>query len=69
MICCGLFKTNNAMKAYDRILDLWRWLDKLDETNDQFYLAIRSGLKHIMMSTFCHMIYVSQKAESRRVSQ
>uniref|UniRef100_A0A2S2RB26 Uncharacterized protein n=1 Tax=Sipha flava TaxID=143950 RepID=A0A2S2RB26_9HEMI len=61
MISCGLFKTNQVDKAHDKLKDIWEWLDKLDNENERFYQDIRDGLKHIIMSTLCHVLYAVNK--------
>lgn len=67
MISCGLFKTNQVDKAHDKLKNIWEWLDKLDNENDLFYLDIRDGLKHIVMSTLCHVLHTVNKAQCRQV--
>lgn len=66
MISYGLFKTN---QAHDKLINIWEWLDKLDEKNERFYLSIRDGLKHIVMSTLCHVLYTLNRGQCQKVSQ
>lgn len=67
MVGCGLYKTNSVDKAHDQLIRIWEWLDKLDNSDDTFYLSIREGLKHLMMSTLCHILYTVDKYECRQV--
>lgn len=32
-----------------------KWLDKLDESRDGFYLSIRDGLKYVLISTLANI--------------
>lgn len=69
IISCGLFKTNKVDRAHDKLIDIWEWLDKLDDKNEPTYLAIRDGLKHIVMSTLCHILFTVNRAQCQQVSQ
>lgn len=67
IISCGLFKMNKVDEAHDKITNVWNWLDKLSDRNEPFYLTIRDGLKHIVMSTLCHMLYTTNKSKCQQV--
>lgn len=64
-----MFKTNQIIRAHDKLIKIWEWLDKLDSENEPFYLAIRNGLKHIIMATLCHVLYAFNKAQCKQVSK
>lgn len=67
IISCELFKMNKIDEAHDKITNVWNWLDKLSDRNEPFYLTIRDGLKHIVMSTLCHMLYTTNKSKCQQV--
>ncbi|XP_026823304.1 uncharacterized protein LOC113561210 [Rhopalosiphum maidis] len=67
IISCGLFKMNKVDKAHDKLIDIWGWLDKLDDKNEPTYLAIRDGLKHIVMSTLCHILFTMNRAQCQQL--
>lgn len=67
IISCGLFKTNKADRAHDKLINIWEWLDKLDDKNEPQYLAIRDGLKHIVMSTLCHVLFTVNRAQCQQL--
>lgn len=69
MTSCGLFKTHEVDKAHDRLINIWEWLDKLDDENNPSYLAIRDGLKHIVMSTLCHVLFNMNRMQCQQVRQ
>ncbi|CAI6362031.1 unnamed protein product [Macrosiphum euphorbiae] len=64
---CGLFKTNKVDRAHDKLINIWEWLDKLDDKNEPTYLAIRDGLKHIVMSTLCHILFTVNRAQCQQL--
>lgn len=59
---------NKADHAHEKLTTIWNWLDKLDETYEPSYLAIRDGLKHIVMSALCHVLYTSNKVQCQQVN-
>ncbi|XP_025200273.1 uncharacterized protein LOC112598130 [Melanaphis sacchari] len=67
IISCALFKMNKVDQAHDKLLNIWEWLDKLDNKNDPTYLAIRDGLKHIIMSTLCHILFAMNKVQCQQL--
>lgn len=69
IISCGLFKTNQIEQAHDKLINIWGWLDKLENENELFYLNIKDGLKHIVMSTLCHILYAFNKVQCNQVSK
>lgn len=51
-----LFKKGNKETARIVLLSIGKWLNKLDESkNDEFYLSISDGLKHVLITTFIRM--------------
>lgn len=54
-----LFHKGSTEKAQLKVLEIGKWLEELDNGTDQFYLSIRSGLKHVMKATFIHMLFVT----------
>lgn len=68
VIGCGLFKMNKADEAHEKLTNVWNWLDSLDETHEPSYVAIRDGLKHVVMSSLCHGLYAVNKPQCRQVS-
>ncbi|XP_050434420.1 uncharacterized protein LOC126841804 [Adelges cooleyi] len=70
IVGCVLFKTDEPEKSYNTIINIWKWLDKIDDACDSFYLSIRTGLKHIVMSTLTFIHYTShQTIECQRLFQ
>lgn len=67
IVGCELYKTDAVDKAHDKLIQIWEWLDKLDNSDDTFYLSIREGLKHLTMSTLCHILYTVDRRECRQV--
>lgn len=68
IVCCGMFVADEPGRAHDKLLDVWRWLDKLDDANEPFYLTVMDGLKHIVMSSLCHVLYATNRAQCQHVS-
>lgn len=60
---------NKVDKAHDKLINIWEWLDKLDDKNEPTYLAIRDGLKHIVMSTLCHVLFNMNRVQCQQVRQ
>lgn len=67
IVGCELYKTNAVDKAHDKLIRIWEWLDKFDNSDDTFYLSIREGLKYLTMSTLCHILYSVDRYECRKV--
>ncbi|XP_027838354.2 uncharacterized protein LOC114120598 [Aphis gossypii] len=67
LISCGLFKMNKVDRAHDKLINIWEWLDKLDDKNEPTYLAIRDGLKHIVMSTLCHVLFNMNRVQCQQL--
>ncbi|XP_050543407.1 uncharacterized protein LOC126906699 [Daktulosphaira vitifoliae] len=61
IVSCVLFKVNEPDRSFKKIMEIWKWLDNIDHCGDQFYLNIRDGLKHIVMSTLAFMFYNSRQ--------
>lgn len=58
-----MFHNNNAESAQMKILEIGKWLEELDNGNDEFYLSIKTGLKHVMTATFIHMLFATNLIE------
>lgn len=54
-----LFHKDNTEKAQLKVLEIGKWLEKLDKGTDEFYLSINSGLKHVMKASFIHMLFAT----------
>jgi len=49
--------------AQIKILEIGKWLEELDKGTDEFYLSINAGLRHIMETTFIHMLFATNLTE------
>ncbi|XP_060861971.1 uncharacterized protein LOC132939002 [Metopolophium dirhodum] len=49
--------------AQIKILEIGKWLEELDKGTDEFYLSINTGLRHIIMATFIHMLFATNLTE------
>lgn len=49
----------HAELAQMKILEIGKWLEELDTGTDEFYLSIKTGLKHVMSATFIHMLFIT----------
>lgn len=50
-----LFVREKEETAKILILLIGKWLEKLDNSGNAFYLSISNGLKNVLLSTFVHM--------------
>lgn len=56
-MCYELFLKNEYEMANTKVLEMSKWLEELDSGTNEFYLSIRFGLKHVMLSTYVHILF------------
>lgn len=54
-----MFHNGEQDEAQMKILEVGKWLEELDNGSDKFYLSIKDGVKHVMSSTFVHMLFAT----------
>lgn len=54
-----LFHKGDTDTAQLKVLEIGKWLEDLDNSSDEFYLSISSGIKHVMKATFIHMLFAT----------
>ncbi|XP_050544978.1 uncharacterized protein LOC126907616 isoform X2 [Daktulosphaira vitifoliae] len=63
IISYELFHKSNHEIAQLKIFEIGKWLEELDNGTDEFYHSIKIGLKHVMMSTFAHMLFATNSTD------
>lgn len=63
VISYEMFHKGETEEAQLKILEIGKWLEDLDSGADEFYLSIKTGLKHVMTSTFIHMLFATNLIE------
>lgn len=61
IISYELYQNGKRNESDTKILEIGNWLDKLDNGTDEFYLSIKSALKHIKMANFVHMLFAANE--------
>lgn len=62
IISYELYHNGKPNESDAKVLEIGNWLEKLDKGTDDFYLSIRSALKHIKMANFVHMLFAANEA-------
>lgn len=63
IISYEMFHKGGAEEAQMKILEIGKWLEDLDNSADEFYLSIKTGLKHVITATFIHMLFATNLNE------
>lgn len=63
IISYELYKNGKLHASHKKILDISNWLEQFDKCNDEFYISIKIGLKHIKTANFIHMLFASNENE------
>lgn len=58
-----MFHNGESKLAEMKVLEIGKWLEELDSETDEFYLSINTGLKHVIRSSFIHMLFASNLTE------
>lgn len=61
-----MFHNGDTELGQMKMLEIGKWLEELDGLNNntnELYLSIKIGLKHVMSSTFVHMLFASNLFE------
>lgn len=63
IISYELYQKGKLNASHKKILDISNWLERFDNSNDEFYMSIKHGLKHIKTANFIHMLFASNENE------
>lgn len=67
IIIYEMFHKDEQEEAQLKLLEVGKWLEEIElNKENEFYLSYKNGIKHVLTSTFIHMLYATNLTEESK---